>query len=78
MDPLRNEVAILVQQTCKIPPIAAADYGKPLKAMGIDSLDAASIFLAVMERYGVAVTDEQIELLNCIDRIADHIASQRP
>jgi len=77
MDALKNEVAKLVEQTCKVSPIGPNDYGKLLKAMGIDSLDAASLFLAVMERYGVEVPDEQIEHLNSIDSITAYIEARR-
>ncbi|MBE0627714.1 MAG: acyl carrier protein [Burkholderiales bacterium] len=77
MDSLKSEVAKLVEQTCKVPPIGPNDYSKLLKAMGIDSLDAASLFLAVMERYAVEVPDEQIEHLNSIDSIAAYIEARR-
>jgi acyl carrier protein len=77
MDALKNEVAKLVEETCKVPPIGPDDYGKQLRAMGIDSLDSASLFLAVMERYGVEVPDDQIERLNNVETIAAYIESRR-
>jgi len=77
MDTLKDEVAKLVEETCKVPPISPGDYSKQLRAMGIDSLDSASLFLAVMERYGVEVPDDQIEHLNNVDTIAAYIESRR-
>ena len=77
MNALKDEVASLVQQTCKVPKIDPDKYAKPLKALGIDSLDVASLFLAVMEHYGVEVPDEKIDDLNSVDAIAAYIESRR-
>jgi acyl carrier protein len=77
MDVSRDEIAKLVQQACKLKEINTEQYGKPLKSIGIDSLDIASVFLAVMERYGLDVPDEEIDRLNTIDAIAAYIESRQ-
>ena len=77
MDAMRDEIAKLVQDTCKVTQVGPSDYAKPLRAMGIDSLDSASLFLAIMENYGVDIPDEKIDQLNTIDAIAAYVNSLR-
>lgn len=48
------------------------DNGK-LSEQGIESLDTFDLFLRVEEDYGVTVSDEEIEELNTIQKIVDHI-----
>ena len=48
------------------------DYGK-LSEQGIESLDTFDLFLRVEEDYGVTISDEEIEELNTIQMIVDHI-----
>jgi acyl carrier protein len=44
-----------------------------LTDQGIESLDTFDFFLQVEEEYGVNVPDNQIEMLNTIQKIVDYV-----
>lgn len=46
----------------------------PLREQGVDSLDMASIFLAIEENLGVRVPDEETPKLRTIDEIVAYLS----
>ena len=67
------DVARVVETTCPNLQLSAAAYFTPLKDLGVDSLDIASIFLAIRENFGVLVPDDEIDALDTIERIALYV-----
>ncbi|EEM59833.1 MULTISPECIES: acyl carrier protein [Bacillus cereus group] len=47
------------------------------RGLGVDSLDALELFLAIEEEFGVAVYDENMAVLGSINKIADFIEENR-
>lgn len=43
---------------------------------GLDSLDQASVLLALQEEYGLVVPDEDVDLCNSIQNILDYQSEQ--
>lgn len=44
---------------------------------GLDSLDIASLLLAIQDHYDVTIGDEEVDGLNTIGKIVDRIASAK-
>ena len=68
-----KEVARIVCDVSSQAKVTEADYGRPLKDLGVDSLDVAGIFLAIYEEHGVRVPDPEIDRLNTIELIARYL-----
>ena len=77
MAPMEKTVAEIIAQLCLQVKLGEADYGTPLKELGVDSLDVASIFLEIHERLGVRVPDQQIDGLDTVRRIAAYLEEKR-
>lgn len=71
-------VAKLVEEICAQVRVSPTDYDKPLKDLGVDSLDMAGIFLAINDKLGVRVSDGQMDDLDTVRRIATYLDSNRP
>ncbi len=54
------------------------DYDRPLREIGIDSLDMMSILLAIEEKYNVSVPDQDIDQLKTINLIVSYIENKLP
>jgi acyl carrier protein len=63
----------------EIEPHFITDVDQPLfgRGLGVDSLDALELFLAIEEEFGVAVDDENMAVLGSINKIADFIEENR-
>lgn len=44
---------------------------------GLDSLDIASLLLAIQDHYDVTIGDEEVDGLNTVGKIVDRIASAK-
>lgn len=72
-----NKIAALIGEVRGSSPVDAADYDKPLKELGLDSLDIASVFLAISEQIGVRVPDQDIDRLDTVRAIAAYLERKR-
>jgi acyl carrier protein len=77
MSQIKQDVIAIISSVCKGAKISDADGGKPLKALGVDSLDTANIFLEILEKHGVNVPDEEMDRLQTIDQIAAYIEEKQ-
>jgi acyl carrier protein len=82
---LKSEIKILIMETLNITDVAKEDveedaplFGKD-NALGLDSIDALEIVMALQEKYGVRIDDKNQSrfVLQSIDAIADFIARNR-
>jgi acyl carrier protein len=67
----------IIEDVCSQVRIADGDHDKPLKDLGVDSLDIAGIFLAIQEKLGVRVPDNDIDMLGSVRLIADYLDKRR-
>jgi acyl carrier protein len=77
MDQIKNELTKLVQDT--VPTISIAnerDYDRPLKELGVDSLDMMSILLEIFDRYQIDISDEEAEELITLNLIVAYINNE--
>jgi acyl carrier protein len=74
MEHIKMELTALLQDTvANISITDEQDYDRPLKELGVDSLDMMSILLEIFDRYKVDILDEEAEKLTTINLIVDHI-----
>jgi acyl carrier protein len=82
---LKSEIKILIMETLNITDVAKEDvaddaplFGKD-NALGLDSIDALEIVMALQERYGVRIDDKNQSrfILQNIVSIADFIIQNR-
>ena len=77
---LRRELKQLIIEACdkQVEPDSIGDedllFG-PDAALGLDSLDALQISMALQKRYGLRLTDSKDtrRLLSCVAHLADHL-----
>jgi len=68
-----DRIAEMVRDVASQARVTDADYDRPLKDLGVDSLDVAGIFLAIHEELGVRVPDPEIDGLNTIRLIVAYL-----
>jgi acyl carrier protein len=68
-----KSIVAIVQEVCSHVRIPESAYETELKDLGVDSLDIAGIFLAIHEKVGVRVPDDEIDRLNTVRRIAAYL-----
>jgi len=72
-----NRIAAIVADVSSNVTVGESDYDTPLKDLGVDSLDVAGIFLAIYEKLGVRVPDNEIDRLNTVRLIAAYMDAKR-
>jgi len=75
---IREAVTRIVRESnAKVVLGDARDYDRPLKEIGIDSLDMMSILLAVSERYGVDIPDDEIDSLKTLNAVVSYVEARK-
>ncbi len=78
MGDIRDEMAQIVRESNpKVVLTRAEDYDRPMKDVGIDSLDVMSILLVVAERFGVEIPDEDVDQLSTLNAIIAYVEARR-
>jgi acyl carrier protein len=72
-----SEVVAIVEDVCSQVRVGENDYDTPLKDLGVDSLDVAGIFLAIYEKLGVRVPDDEIDRLNTVRLIVGYLDGKK-
>jgi acyl carrier protein len=52
------------------------DHDKSLFDIGMDSLDHSAVLLALEEKYGIKIPDEDVDGLTSVNRIAAYLAER--
>lgn len=74
MEQIKSELTKLLHDTVATISIAdERDYDRPLKELGVDSLDMMSILLEIFDRYKIDISDEEAEKLTTVNLIVTHI-----
>lgn len=68
------KIADIIRDVAPSVKIGPADYQQPLKGLGLDSLDHASILLQIEEHFGIKIPDEAAESLTSVGAIARFVA----
>jgi acyl carrier protein len=74
MEQIKRELTELLHDTVATVSITdERDYDRPLKDLGVDSLDMMAILLEIFDRYKVDILDEEAEKLTTLNLIVEHI-----
>lgn len=68
-----TDIAALINDSGTTAQVGNGDYDRTLADLGIDSLDVATIFLSLAERYDLVVSDEEIDQLNTVNLIVARV-----
>jgi len=63
-------VDIIIGEVAAINDLNSTDYDTDLSDLGVDSLDRNSIFLDLEENFNVEFSDDEVDNLNTINKIA--------
>lgn len=74
MDKMHVEIAEIVKEINPTVEIPSDKFGESMFEMGLDSLDHASILLAIEEKYGIKIPDEETPNLISLDALAGYVA----
>jgi len=66
-----------IRQVCPPGTPKIDDFDKPLMDFGLDSLDLSALFLALEERYGIKISDDEFDKLDTVNRIAAFLAEKK-
>jgi acyl carrier protein len=64
---VREFLVEIITDVCRPDPVDLSDHGRPLFECGLDSVDFASVLMAVEDRFKVSVGDQDLERLGSID-----------
>jgi acyl carrier protein len=78
MASVREKVVELVYDVCRPDKPDLSDSSRPLLAAGLDSLDFASLLMAVEDHFKLSVGDKDLEKLATIDNIVKFVEEQTP
>lgn len=77
MTETKSTLLALLLESCP-PSISEIDnFDKPFADYGLDSLDVSTFLLAVEEKLGVRIEDEQIPGLNTLNKLAAFVDQAR-
>jgi acyl carrier protein len=68
-----EEIIAIINDVGVAKDISGIKGSSTLKEAGIDSLEVMNVFLAIEEKYGIKISDEDIDELNTIDAIVAYL-----
>ena len=77
MSATEKTVVEIIEDVCSQVRVGDADYDRALNDLGVDSLDVAGIFLAIQEKLGIRVPDNEIDALGSVRLIAAYLDKRR-
>ena len=70
---VRDDVAALITKLCRPETPDLSDDDRPLLECGLDSLDFASLLMALEDRYRVVIAEDDIDQLRTLGQIVDYL-----
>mgnify|MGYP001344902474 CR=1 FL=1 len=70
---IKDEIVAIIHSVSNSTKAEIQDYDRPLKEMGVDSLDLSTILLDLEEKYSIKIPDEDISRLTTVNLIAAYI-----
>ena len=72
----RVELLQIIKDSIPTIDLSKITLDTPLMDTGMDSLDQATMLLAIQERYDVKIVDEEVDELSSVNAIAELLESQ--
>lgn len=77
-DAVTEDVIAIIRNTCAPDEPDVSDHKRPLLESGLDSLDFASVLMALEDKYSVKLLDDaDVESIQSIDEIVRRIKEAR-
>ncbi len=73
MASLTDEVITIIRDVCHPSTPDLEDLSRPLLTCGLDSLDFAGVIMALEEKYGVTIKEEDTDKLSSVDAILNFL-----
>lgn len=77
MTEVHKFVAQTILEVCRPERPDLSDHDRPLLSQTLDSLDFATVLLAIEEEYGISIAEADVEGLNSINRLVAFVESHR-
>jgi acyl carrier protein len=69
----KADVVTIIKEVSSSVRVGDTDHGKPLKEIGVDSLDLSGILLEIEEKFSIKIPDQDIARLETIDMIVEYL-----
>jgi acyl carrier protein len=73
----KNEIIAIINDICRPDRPDLSDGDKALLDSGLDSLDFATMMMAVEDRYGITISENDMERLRTLNAIVQHVEQAR-
>jgi acyl carrier protein len=77
MSTIRDEVIAIINDVCRPETPELDDDSRSLLESGLDSLDFATLMMALEDKYGVAITEDDLEKMRSLNAIVAFIEARR-
>ncbi len=78
MQAITETVLAIIKDVCPPSVPEIADLDKNLLDYGLDSLDISAVLLALEEKYGVTIPDEDMDSLATVNQISAYVEDRIP
>ncbi len=68
-----HEIAGIIKEVCPPGTPDIDDFDRPFVEYGLDSLDLSALFLALEEKHGVQIDDDDFEKLTSVNSIVAYL-----
>ena len=77
MTELQQEIVAVINSVIRPEVFDTSDDARPLMELGLDSLDYATVLMALEDKYGVSIGEDDLEKLGSLREITDYLAPRR-
>lgn len=77
MSDVREKLMAAINDVCRPERPDLSDQDKPLLSGALDSLDFASVLMALEDEFGLTLQDVNIEQLNTINKLVAYISANQ-
>ena len=77
MTELQQEIVAVINSVIRPEVFDTSDDARPLMELGLDSLDYATVLMALEDQYGVSIGEDDLEKLGSLREITDYLAPRR-
>ena len=73
MPSLRSEVVSVIEEICRPESPDLSDDARPLLESGLDSLDFASMLMALEDKFDVTIEEDDMEMLGSVGQLVSYL-----
>jgi acyl carrier protein len=77
MADVREYLVEMISRVCSPEPVNLSDHSRPLLDSGLDSLDVASVLMAIEDHFRITIADDDIHRLGTIDALVAYVEGSK-